>query len=200
MENILITLFLMFAKLSVFSFGGGYVMIPIMMQELEKNNLIDPAQVTDIIAIAGMSPGPVAVNAAVGLGFYTSQIHNMGAWGILPAFMGIALPCAVIVILAATFFFNVYKHKYVQASLYGLRPAIALYAAVKLAMTNGIFVSNVEKLISKGYNIFLAGYHIAELKSLFMFIVALILLIKTKIHPIFLITISGLAGILLFAI
>lgn len=199
--NMMTTLFIMFAKLSAFSFGGGYVMIPIMMQELEKNGLIDPSKVTDVVAIAGMSPGPVAVNAAVGLGYYVSQINNMGAWGILPAFLGIALPCAIIVIVAATFFFNVYKNKHVQAALYGLRPAIAgivLYAAVKLAMGNGIFFSHIDTLIKIGYNVIMRGYHIAEVKSLVIFAATFLLLTKTKIHPIFLILSAGIAGIFLF--
>lgn len=203
MMNIMLNLFVMFAKLSAFSFGGGYVMIPIMMQELEKNGLIDPAKVTDVVAIAGMSPGPVAVNAAVGLGYYVSKLNNMGAWGILPAFLGIAIPCAIIVIVVATFFFNVYKNQNVQAALYGLRPAIAgivLYAAAKLAISNGIFFSHVDKLIKTGYNIILLGQHIVELKSLVMFVVAFLLLTKTKLHPIFLIIASGITGIILFSI
>jgi len=201
--SIMTTLFLMFAKLAAFSFGGGYVMIPIMMQELEKNQLIDPSKVTDVVAIAGMSPGPVAVNAAVGLGYYVSQLNNMGAWGILPAFLGIALPCAIIVIVVATFFFNVYKNKHIQAALYGLRPAIAgivLYAAAKLAMTNGIFFSHIDKLIKTGYNIIISAHHIVEVKSLVIFAVTFILLAKSKIHPIFLIIASGIAGIFLFSI
>lgn len=199
--EIMIVLFTMFAKLAAFSFGGGYVMIPIMLQELEKNGLIDPAAVTDVVAIAGMSPGPVAVNAAVGLGYYVSKLNNMGAWGILPAFLGIALPCTVIVIVVATFFFNVYKNSQVQAALYGLRPAIAgivLYAAAKLAMSNGIVFSHIDNLIKAGYNIVIAGQHIAELKSFAIFAVTLILLTKTKLHPIFLIIASGLTGIILF--
>ena len=201
MPNIMLTLFLMFTKISAFSFGGGYVMIPIMMQELEKNHLIDPSKVADVVSIAGMSPGPVAVNAAVGLGYYVSQINNMGAWGILPAFLGIALPCAIIVIVVATFFFNVYKNQYVQAALYGLRPAIAgivLYAAAKLAITDGIFFSQLDKLIKSGYNIIISQHQIVEVKSLAIFAVTLLLLTKSKIHPIFLIIASGIAGIFLF--
>ncbi len=199
--DIMVKLFLMFMKLSAFSFGGGYVMIPIMMQELEKNGLIDPSMVTDIVAIAGMSPGPVAVNAAVGLGYCVSKLHNMGAWGILPAFMGIALPCAIIVILVAMFFFNVYKNKHVQSALYGLRPAIAgivLYAAAKLALTNGIFFAHLDTLIKTGANFMLAGHHIAELKSLVLFAAAFFILAKTKLHPIYLIIGSGIIGIFVF--
>lgn len=85
--------------------------------------------------------------------------------------------------------------------MYGLRPAIAgivLYAAAKLGISNGIFFSDMNNLIKKGYNIVISGTHIAEVKSLVLFAVAFVLLTKTKIHPIFLIIASGIAGIILF--
>ncbi len=201
MMQMMNTLFLMFAKLSAFSFGGGYVMIPIMLRELESNRLLDPAKVTDIVAIAGMSPGSVAVNAAVGLGYYVSKINGMGAWGVLPAFLGIALPCATIVIVVASFFFKIYKHPRVQSALYGLRPAIAgivLYAAVKLAKSGGMLLSGADTVIPSGWNISYRLHHIIELKSLAVFAVAFLLLMKTKLHPIFLIITSGVVGIFLF--
>src|SRR5690554_4040648 len=116
---ILIKIFLMFAKLSVFSFGGGYVMFPMLLDDIEHNGILTTRQITDVIAIAGMSPGAVAVNAAVGTGFKVE-----GVAGVIMAFLGIAIPCAVIVIIVASFFFRVYNHVLVKHALYGLRPVI----------------------------------------------------------------------------
>ncbi len=191
----LFQLFLMFAKLSLFSFGGGYVMIPIMLQELEKNKWATSADVTDIVALAGMSPGPVAVNAAVGLGYKVA-----GLQGVFAAFLGIAVPCAVVVILVAMFFFKVYEHPMVKGALYGLRPVITgiiVYAAVKIAINNGIVAAH-EGVIESGINMNYGGMHIFELKSLIMVLVVFVILTKTKIHPIFVIIASGLLGIFLF--
>ncbi len=191
----LIQLFLMFAKLSLFSFGGGYVMIPIMLQELEKNKWATAADVTDIVALAGMSPGPVAVNAAVGLGY---KVAGLG--GVIAAFLGIAVPCAVVVILVAMFFFKVYDHPMVKGALYGLRPVITgiiIYAAVKIAIKNGIVAAH-EGIIESGININYGAIQLFEVKSIIMALIAFFVLTRTKTHPIFVIISAGVLGILLF--
>jgi chromate transporter len=194
--DILFKIFIMFAKLSTFSFGGGYVMIPIMLSELERNGLGLSAQVTDVVAIAGMSPGPVALNAAVGLGYIGGSFP-----GALAASLGILIPNCTIVVLAATFFFKVYKSKYVTAAFYGLRPVVTgiiLYAAVSFALKNGMIAAASDNMIGSGFNYFIGQSHILEVKSVILIIVSFILLMKTKIHPISVIVLGGAFGILIF--
>jgi chromate transporter len=194
--NTLFSIFTMFVKLGTFSFGGGYVMIPIMLSELEKNGLTSAAEVTDIVAIAGMSPGPVALNAAVGLGYKVASFQGMMA-----AALGILIPNVTIVTLAAMFFFKIYKSKYVSSAFYGLRPVVTgiiLYAAVSFAIKNGVIAASTDHLINSGNNIFLAGKHIFEVKSLMLIVSSFILLFKTKIHPIVIIIASGALGTLIF--
>ncbi len=194
--NILIELFLMFAKLSVFSFGGGYVMFPMLMSELESNKIATVAQMTEVIAIAGMSPGPVAVNAAVGLGYKVA-----GFPGVFAAFLGIALPCAIIVILVASFFFKVYKHPVVRSILNVLGPVITgiiFYAAVGIALKNGIVFAGQDSVIEGGWNVYASGRQLFEVKSILIAAGAFFLLVKTKVHPIFIIVGSGILGAILF--
>ena len=194
--NTLVTLFLMFLKLSLFSFGGGYVMIPILLEELEKNGLATASELTEIVAIAGMSPGPVATNASVALGYKVA-----GFAGVLTAFLGIALPCALIVIFVASFFFKIYSHPKVQAVLYGLRPVITgiiLYAAGSIALKNGIVAADPARYIHSGINWIIQGVHLVEVKSLIIAVAVFILLKKTRIHPLWLILGGGGLGILLF--
>ena len=193
---VLFEIFFMFAKLSLFSFGGGYVMFPILMREIETNGLVTMSELADIIVIAGMSPGAVAVNAAVGVGF-----RSAGLEGAMAAFLGIAIPCAVIVILVATFFFKVCRHHLVQSALYGLRPVITgiiLYAAYKIGSGSGIFYSSSEDMIKTGWNFSIGSTHLFEVKSILIAAAAFLLLTKTKIHPIFIIIGSGITGILIF--
>lgn len=193
---ILIKIFLMFAKLSVFSFGGGYVMFPMLLEDIENNGMLTTRQITDVIAIAGMSPGAVAVNAAVGTGFKVE-----GVAGVIMAFLGIAIPCAVIVIIVASFFFRVYNHVLVKHALYGLRPVITgiiIYAAVKIATGNSIIAATESSVIKQGFNISVSGCHLFELKSILIAAASFLLLFRTKIHPLFIILGSGIAGILLF--
>ena len=194
--RLLAELFLMFSKLSAFSFGGGYVMIPIMMSEIEKNNWTDISALTNVVAIAQMSPGPIAVNASVGMGYTIA-----GYGGVVAAFLGVAAPCAIIVITVATFFFKIYNHPYVKAALYGLRAVITgiiVYAAVKIALRSGIVAAASDKFIEKGLNLSLGGQHLFEIKSLLIVSASFIILTKTKVHPIFVIAGAGLLGMLLF--
>lgn len=193
---ILLKIFLMFAKLSVFAFGGGYVMFPMLLDDIEKNGMLTTRQITDVIAIAGMSPGAVAINAAVGTGFKVE-----GALGVIAAFLGIAIPCAVIVITVATFFFKVYDHRLVKSALYGLRPVITgiiVFAAVKIAMGNRIIAAAADDRINNGLDISIQGQQIFELKSLLIAAASFVLLVKTKVHPVFIILGAGAVGILLY--
>lgn len=193
---LLLEIFLMFMKLSLFSFGGGYVMFPILMREIENNQIITMNQLADVIAIAGMSPGAVAVNAAVGVGFKAAGIP-----GAIASFLGIAIPCAMIVIIVATFFFKVCKHHLVKAAFYGLRPVITgiiLYASYKIASTNGILLSAADSLNQNGINISFGQTHLLELKSIIIAVAAFLLLIKTKTHPVLIIFGAGVLGVILF--
>ena len=171
-------------------------MFPILMNELERNKMATVSEMTDIIAIAGMSPGPVAVNAAVGLGYKVA-----GFPGVVAAFLGIAVPCAVIVTLVASFFFKIYKHPMVRSILNVLRPIITgiiFYAATGIALKNGIVNAAENTVIEKGWNVFVHGNQLFEIKSLILAVAAFFLLLKTRIHPIFIILGSGLLGIVLF--
>ena len=193
---LLIQLFLMFAKLSAFAFGGGYVMFPMLIKEIEKNGLLTTSELTDILAIAGMSPGAVAVNAAVGTGFKLA-----GLPGAVASFLGIAIPCAIIVIVVATFFFKVYEHHLVKSVLYGLRPVITgiiLYAAFKIASGNSIIASSSDKIIEDGWNLIISGTHLFEVKSILIAAISFLVLIKTKIHPVMIILAAGITGIFVF--
>lgn len=193
---ILLELFLMFAKLSAFAFGGGYVMIPSLIKASETHGWLTAAQLTDIIAIAGMSPGPVAVNAAVGYGYNVA-----GFPGVVASFMGIAVPCAFIVIIVAKFFFRIYNHSMVQAILYSLRPVttgIILYAAVSIAVKNGIIAAAADKLIPNGFTVSALGYNLFELKSLLIAAAAFVILARTRIQPLFLILGAGILGVFVF--
>lgn len=192
----LLKLSIIFAKLSMFCFGGGYVMVPIAMSELEKNNMATASQLTDTVAISTMAPGAVGVNLSVGLGYQISGIK-----GVIASFLGMAIPTMILVILVSIFFFKIYKSPYVTAAFYGLRPVITgiiAYAAVSLALKNSIVAAEATKMIGTGYNLIIGGKQIFEVYSILIIIVSFILLIKTKISPIFIIMASGLLGIIIF--
>jgi chromate transporter len=186
-------LFLIFFKISLLCFGGGYVMIPIMLEAIGRHRWLATQDMTDTIAIAAMSPGPVAVNAALGLGY---QIHGFA--GAAAAFLGILIPCVLLVVLAAAYFFKCNSHPAAQGVLYGLKaviPGIIFVAALKMASENGIIFS--AHGIGNGVNIAISSWNF-EIKSIMIMGLSVVLLIKTNIPPIFLIIASGLCGLALF--
>ena len=192
--SVLIEIFLLFAKISAVSFGGGYVAFSIIEQANRTYNWMPEIELSNVLSLAGMSPGPVAINGAVGVGYKVAGIP-----GIFAAFLGIALPCAIIVILVATFFFKIYKYPAVKNVLYVLNAVITgviLYAGVSFALTSGILFSGVFKqsgdLIASGWNIIVSQIHLFELKSILLSGVTIFLLIKTKVHPIMIIAGSGI--------
>ena len=65
----LLSLYLLFVKIGVFTFGGGYAMIPLFQDELvTKHALMTSAEFADIVALAQMTPGPVGLNCATFIG------------------------------------------------------------------------------------------------------------------------------------
>ena len=194
--KMLFELAMMFAKLCAFAFGGGYVMIPSMIQQSEARHWATAAELSNVIALAGMTPGPVAINAAVAYGY-----HVAGFPGAVASFLGIAVPCTLIVILTATFFFKIYKHPAVKGALYGLRPTITgiiIYAAVSLAVNNGIIAFTPDNMIENGFNFSALGIGLFEMKSVLIAGTTFLMLIKTKIHPVYMIFGSGILGTFIF--
>ena len=195
--EILVGIFWLFAKLSLFSFGGGFVMVPPAIAEIEANHWATAAELTNTVAIATMAPGPVGVNLAVGLGYKVGGLPGAGA-----AFLGITLPTTVLVVFVALFFFKIYKHPLVSAAFYGLRPAITgiiLYAAISLALKNGILFAANDRILDSGINVIFNGWHFFEAKSLVITAATFFLLAKNKLAPLVLILISGIIGIMVFS-
>jgi len=186
-------LLFVFFKMSLLGFGGGYVIIPLILQEVEIHHWASAAQMADTVAIAAMAPGPVAVNIAVGLGSLL-----MGLSGVGIAFLGTVIPCLFIVGIVATFFKKANQYIFIRDLLYGLKavlPGVVFFAGIKLGIQNHMFFA--AKKLAVGWNINLGNLYF-DLKSLCLIFLILFLLIKTKIHPVLLILFAALAGILIF--
>ncbi|MDQ7092388.1 chromate transporter [Desulfosporosinus sp. PR] len=169
-----------FFKLGLVSFGGGYAMIPLIQTEMQNHHWLDISQFTDMIAISAMAPGPIASNTATIVGDKLA-----GLLGAVVACVGVTLPSLLLILLVGKLFFKFQEHPIVKAAFYGLRPTIIgviAYAAIKFAVSNGI----------------IGGSHYLDIKSAILLVVAFVLLIKTKIHPAYLILASGIIGVLLF--
>ena len=129
---ILLQLFLEFAKVGLFTVGGGMASVPFLVAMSDKTGWFTQAQLIDMIAISESTPGPLGINMGTYVGFETAGIP-----GAIVATLGITLPTAALAIIVATFLFGFKDNKYVQGAFYGLRPASAgliAAAGVSVAM------------------------------------------------------------------
>ncbi|MGC4376915.1 chromate transporter [Fictibacillus sp. Mic-4] len=176
---VLWNLFVSFIKIGFVSFGGGYAMIPVIQYEVEKHGWLSVQQFTDVIAISGMSPGPIAANAAVFVGYKAGGIS-----GAIIAILAISVPSLIIVLLVSLVFTKVQHQPMIQSAFYGLRPVITgmiIFAAVQFAIQNNLI-----------------GIHHFHVTSLLFLFVSLGLLLFTRLHPAFVILLSGIAGIIVY--
>ncbi|NSW92851.1 MAG: chromate transporter [Firmicutes bacterium] len=189
---IYLTLLFTFFKIGLFSFGGGYAMIPMIEKEIEFHGWLTPSEFIDIIAIAEMTPGPIAVNSATFVGFKTA-----GVLGGLLSTLGVSLPSLILVLFVSRFFFKYTNNPIKNAVFYGVRPVIA-----GLIVSASLFVAETALLNKSFLDLFskaaLNPPEVFNLGGIFVTAVILFLLIKLKAHPILTIVIAGIIGILLY--
>lgn len=133
--NILIDLYLTFAKIGLFTFGGGYAMLPLLEREVVDNkNWASREEILDYYAIGQSTPGIIAVNTATFCGF--SQAGNIG--GII-ASLGFITPSIIIIILIANFL-RAFSHiAWIQHAFAGIRvgvSALVFYSVLKMINKN----------------------------------------------------------------
>ncbi|MBQ1514611.1 MAG: chromate transporter [Lachnospiraceae bacterium] len=177
---IFLRLFLSFFKIGLFTFGGGYAMIPLIQEEVLVRGWLDSGTLVDFIAVSESTPGPFAVNIATYVG---SQ--NGGIFGAVCATAGVVLPSFLIILLVATFYERFRKNRIVEGAMTGLKPAVVGLigkALVTVALT--VFVP---------MGVF-TGFTWTFAVSAVLCVIAFVMAMK-KIHPIFIIVLCAAAGI-----
>ena len=131
----LLKLFTTFFKIGLFTFGGGYAMIPLIQREvIEKNRWIDKKDFLDMLVLAQSTPGPIAVNTSVFVGYKMA-----GTKGAIVATLGTILPSFIVILLLALFFVEVRDNRYVDAAFRAMRPAVvALIVAPLMGLVKGM--------------------------------------------------------------
>lgn len=115
-------LFYVFAKIGLFTFGGGYAMIPIIQSEVsEKRKWVKPSEILDVLAISESTPGPISVNAATYIGYRVA-----GFWGALFSTLGLIIP-SFLIIFAISFFYKTFMSwKIVSAAFKGIKVGVII--------------------------------------------------------------------------
>ena len=133
--KMLLKLFTTFFKIGLFSFGGGFAMIPLIQREvIERHKWINSKDFVDMLVLAQSTPGPIAVNTAVFVGYKTAGIA-----GAVAATLGTVLPSFIVILLLALFFAEVRENRYVDAAFRAMRPAVvALIVAPLMGLVKGM--------------------------------------------------------------
>ncbi len=185
----LLLLFYVFFKVGLFTFGGGYAMIPLIEMETLSRGWMTYDELINFIGISEMTPGPFAVNMATFVG--TTQAGFLGA---LVATIGVTLPSFIIILLIAKFFHSFLEKKFVRAGLRGILPVVvALIAA-----------AGVTLFLKTGLSFLINPYEPIDLRNIVLLINFALLyfgyryLNKKQLHPILLIVLGAIVGILTF--
>ena len=185
---IYLELFWSFFQIGLFSIGGGYASMPLIEhQVVDVHPWLTMTQFADIMTIAEMTPGPIAINSATFVG-----IQVAGLSGAVIATIGCILPSCVIVMTLAYVYYRFRGLTMIQGILAGLRPAV-----VAMIASAGI---SLILLSFYGQRAFPADVGDINCISVLIFGTGLLVLRKWKVNPIHIILGAGAAGILLYSL
>ena len=178
---IYLQLFLSYLKIGFFGFGGGYAMLSLIQNEIvEQQGWLTASQFADIVAVSQMTPGPIAINSATYIGYTVA-----GFWGSVVATFAVCLPALTVMLALTKFFIKLKDNHYVHGVLMGMRPVVVgmIAAAALLLMfpkqsADATFIDHWSWILF-GITLY-ASYK--------------------KINPILLIVLSGVVGIVIYAL
>jgi len=185
-------LFITFFLIGLFTFGGGYAMIPLITQEVvAKPWGIDQALLFDFIAISESTPGPFAINISTFVGF--SQGTNVW-YGILAAFsttLGVIMPSFIIIIIIAKLFHKFATNKFVVGFLTGVKPVVV---GVIFSVAIGFLIKSIFNVSVKDLSTFAFKW---ETILIFAIVFSMTKIWK-KVHPVFVVLLSGILGLIIY--
>ena len=185
---IYVKLFLSFLQVGLFSVGGGYAAMPLIQnQVVELNPWLTMQEFTDLITIAEMTPGPIAINSATFVG-----IRIAGILGAVVATLGCIFPSLILVSLLAYVYYRYKSLSALQSVLASLRPAVvALIASAGLSIL-------VMAFFPAGEIVFSADA--VDILAVVIFAAAFAVLRIWKPNPIWVMCGAGAAGLILYSI
>ncbi len=170
--NIILDLFITFAKIGAITFGGGYAMLPILQKEIvEHKKWATDEEILNYYAIGQSTPGVIAVNLATFIGY-----KRKGVLGGICATLGVITPAIIIITIIAAFVRNFLQYETVSHALGGINAAVAV-----------LIVSAVINLWKKG---------VKKLFGVIMFVFGFIVAVFTNWSPIIVIITSIICGII----
>ena len=180
--SLVILLFFVFFKIGLFSFGGGYAILPLIQADVvDLHKWVNVQQFTDIVAISQVTPGPISLNAATYVGYLIG--NKTGFWDAFimgtVATLGLILPSVIIMTIFSKFYLKFQYNKYMDNAFAGLKIVVV-----------GLILAAAIMLIDKK--------NFIDWKSVAIFIISVALVLKWKMNPILLTVIAAIAGIMIY--
>ena len=184
-------LFWSFFQIGLFSIGGGNASLPLIQAQIvEMHGWLSMTEFADVVAIAEITPGPIAINSATYVG-YTVGAQAGNAWcGILGAALAtfaVCLPSLTLMLLITRFFLRLKQNPVVEGAMKGMRPVVIgmIASAALLLMFPHSKAPDEQNFIDGWSWALFGGVFVASVK---------------KVNPILLICLSAAAGILIYYI
>lgn len=180
-------LLLSFLQVGLFSFGGGYGILPVIQQQVvTQNHWLTMKEFTDVVTISQMTPGPIALNASTFVG-----MKMAGIMGAVVATFGCAFPTAVLALIVGHYYYKYREMTLVKGIFEGLRPAI-----VSLIASAGMSILFLSLFNTEVFTLGVLSH--IDWKAVFMFIISLFVLRKWKTNPIYIMLGCGAAGAVVY--
>ena len=184
--NNLLLLFYEFAKIGLFTFGGGYAMIPMLKDVVTKYNWISLEEFQDFIAVSECTPGSIAINMATYVGFETE-----GVIGAIVSSIGVILPSFIIILIIACVLKNFTKYRVVKIVMYVLKPiTIALILGTGINLSLSVLNVSYSNMNNINYKSIIIFFSLLFILYLYKFI------FKKKMNSIIFILLSAVVGII----
>ena len=169
--NELIKMFLAFARIGGFTFGGGYAMLPMLQKEVvERYGWATESELMDYFAVGQCTPGVIAVNVATFIGY-----KKRGIPGAIFATLGVITPSIVIITIIAALISGFIGNEYVAHALAGIRAVVC-----------ALILNAVIKFWKSG---------VKDILGIAIFVAALVLSIVFDVSPIIIVVGSAMIGV-----
>lgn len=178
-----------YLKIGLFGFGGGYAMLSLIEREIVGPGWITGKMFTDIVAISQMTPGPIGINSATYIGYLAPMEAGFShpLWGVLGSVVCtfvVVLPSFLLVAYTSHFISRHRESVAIRGIFAGLRPVV-----IGLIASAALLLMNAENF----------GYETGEIAiSVVIAAVVLAMVLFTRIHPILLIILSGIVGLIIY--
>lgn len=153
----LLELFLAFAKIGAFSFGGGYAMIPLISNEVvNAKQWLSMQEFIDVIALSQATPGPIAINSATYVGYKVT-----GFWGSVAATLGVVTPSVVVMLILGSLFFRYREMPFVKDIFKGIRPVVVvLIVSAALSVVPSTLTGIVQGVVAALSIVAIIGFNV----------------------------------------